>query len=139
MKVLAFDPGGLTGWAAWDGTHLERGYFPHFELVNNLTSSNVDLVLIEKPFLKPTTDPIVFQVYGSIRERCFTKALKVELQPASAPAFIFDSLGLKGKLKWEKSKQHDKDAFYHLLYYFVKQRDQDEVTKILEKIGVKND
>jgi|SRR5882724_500263 len=127
---IAFDPGLTTGMAIYRGfTNGERiiiGQFPHFRWVDykiGQLARDYDTVevIAEKPFLTPRVNPIVFEVYGAIRERAYDYGLPFINQPPSTPDFI--SRRYADTLNAITCKEHERDALCHLVRYLTHKKE----------------
>lgn len=126
---IAFDPGLTTGMAIYRGFPKEEkiiiGQFPHFRWVAyKIKQLTVDFdtveVVAEKPFLTPKVNPIVFEVYGSIRERAYHYGLPFHDQPPSTPDFI--SKRYADTLNAITCREHERDALCHLIRFLTNKK-----------------
>ena len=123
--ILAIDPGGTTGYCLLYNIDLpdmtiEIGEFKNWSRLDDLIRES-DIVLCEQPFLTISTDPIVFEVTGAVKERCEAKRAKLIMQQSNFPHYIWKRYAaeLRHKQIGTSFSQHKKDAFAHVLYYWV--------------------
>ena len=124
--LIAFDPGGTTGWCRfqqipgnklWDV--MEFGQFPveRLESVAELIQPQ-DIVVYEQiQVLHLGFDPIGLQVIGAIKLWC---ALGGQKYKGQSPGILTGAKtwpDLKEPSKWFTRQQHAKDAFYHGVTY----------------------
>jgi hypothetical protein len=120
MIYVALDPGATTGAAIYNGADkIATTHFPHFEKLNEIVEI-ADVVIYEKPFMKQTTDPIVFEVKGAILECVYRNQKKLQPQAATIPSAIekiFSDLWKGPKVK--RRLIHERDALAHLVFFLV--------------------
>lgn len=78
LNIIAFDPGGTTGYATYTAItgKINFSFFDYSEQVDNLIQPNT-IVVYENPFKSVRVDPIVFEVKGAIVERANSKGCKL--------------------------------------------------------------
>ena|SRR5687768_11680093 len=139
-RVLAFDPGGTTGWAyhrigtkLWDGGELDPEKLGHHvELYNFLRVTNPDIVVCENflfavPSIEdergnrttmPKVELISREYIGIIKLYCFARQVPLIMQQPSVlnTTWVGDE-ALKKLDLYTKGARHRNDATRHLFYY----------------------
>ena len=122
MKILAFDPGGTTGWAARDSitTYQYWGEFKDLpQVVTLINTHRPDVVVIESfklyPWMAKTLSWNSFravEVIGAIKLTCELLGIKVEMQSASMAKFPKKIIAKPAKMS-----KHAYDAYVHAEIY----------------------
>ena len=127
MKIIAFDPGEITGMVSYDsgllGKRIECLATLEFSTWRNIDSRLYnqtrvglsDIVVVERPFKSLRANPISFEVFGVIKERAFYYGYDVVIQEAGIPSYIYNKYDFKIQFAGLKYSQHIKDAFCHLI------------------------
>ena len=127
MKVVAFDPGGITGVALYDSLVDTPGMIPVAQLHKLaevwelLQSTKPDLIVFER-FSYQRRDKVVLtpvEVIGVIKLWADLHDVPYKAQmPSQAMGFWKDDK-LKRIEQWRTGQPHAMDALRHLLYYLV--------------------
>lgn len=143
FRVIAFDPGGTTGWGAYSclvvpgmeqaTIYLSQGWTcghitgpnHHQELENFLGSQRVTMTTIvcERFDDRATghhVNPIALEYIGVIKKWCDENDVALRMQmPSQAKSFVKD-VNLKRLGIWQGKKwKHAMDAYRHLLWYQI--------------------
>lgn len=140
MNILAFDPGGTTGWTLYSdetivggqlaGQHhydlylLMRDYDPNvivYETFEYRNKSRAGLVLDSREYIG------IIKLYAEINEVDI-----IAQTPAQAKGFVTDDKLKKMKLYYP-GMPHMCDAMRHLVYYIVNHTELPLRTELLEK------
>lgn len=128
-RLVAIDPGGTTGVARLYRSHDEH-YSEHWYIKTDSFRKwegmcdwiiPDTLVIVEKPFLTQSTDPVVFESAGAAYLAAYLNGCDVYLQAPNLPQFIWTRYKLTSKDV--PGSQHQKDAFCHLAHYLIYQMD----------------
>ncbi len=140
MRLLAVDPGGVSGLASWEDGAVTFSEEPdRFSLYARVRAWAPQVVVCEN--FVPRAGPLTFQpealrIIGGLEFWCAQHAADFVLQtPAQAKGF-----GTAEKLKavgwWPKGLGHSQDAARHLLVYFCtnpagRHSDGDRLNRVL--------
>lgn len=120
--VIAFDPGGVTGYACLKNKRITLGTFKESTEVDKLIEPG-SIVIYEKPFKSAIVDMIVFEVKGAIAERAYTKKCMIIAQVPHVAKHIQTAYEshqiIKPLYGGGAKKDHNQDAFDHLCYYLM--------------------
>jgi len=128
-KILAIDPGGMTGIVRWNGEKVEQAVeIPGDEIYAFLKPFllHSEVVVIEKFKIYPSTSIAlgwgpadVAELIGAVKYGAWLLRIPVVMQePAARRPFQFN----KGDvIDGQKLGKHSSDAFAHLLYYLNSQ------------------
>ena len=129
MKILAVDPGKVTGWAELNATVMkpQAHQLPHFEFLQYAEEAVLwaDVVVCENYIitmatLKKSRQTWSLEQIGCLRYWCHQKDVPFVLQsPAEGKQFGTDAR-LKALNWWHPGQQHANDALRHLLLYAVR-------------------
>ena len=124
--LIAFDPGGTTGWCRFQQVPgdkfwitMDFGQFPveRLESIAELIQPN-DMVVYEQiQVLHLGFDPIGLQVIGAIKLWCLLEGLTCKGQSPGILTGAKHWPELKDPSKWFTRQQHAKDAWYHGVTY----------------------
>jgi hypothetical protein len=122
LNVLAFDPGGTTGYCLLkvidneSAEVLAIGQFPEWSLVDVLINPlEVDVVVYEKfQFVTTHVNPIALEVTGAIKLQCKLQDVPIHYQTPSDRYFITKRYGNEFLKKYTS---HHGDAFMHACTY----------------------
>lgn len=121
IRVLCIDPGQTTGYAELADGEIETGNFYKWQMLDSIIVASTQ-VIVEKPFMTPSVNPVVFEVYGATCERtAHNSSYKLILQAASVPVFITARYGQQMANANIKGTQHQKDALMHLIFYLTRE------------------
>ena len=129
-SLIAFDPGGTTGWCRFEKQALSQAYIPRWHLtefgqfptdlirqVDELIQP-FDVVVFERiQVMHMGFDPIGLEIIGAIKLVCQLNGNKcIGQSPGNinGPKLWPDLMPLR---KLFKNQQHAKDAFYHGVFY----------------------
>ena len=127
MKLVAFDPGGTTGYAVFVDTLIgEVGHKkweePVLDWINSLTADLfvVEDFLIQTDRLNRWNKGEALQVIGAIKARARAIGIQVVLQQPSIKPVAY----AWSNAKYTKGKkgQHHMDALVHGNYYLIKNK-----------------
>lgn len=132
MRVLAVDPGKMTGWADWKGPDgLAAGQMPHFEFLRFaeqlIAGQHVSAVVCEDFIitmgtLKKSRETWSLEQIGCIRYWCDKHRVPLVMQtPAQAKAFSTDDK-VQALGWWQPGLEHANDALRHLVLHLVRNR-----------------
>ena len=116
LCILAFDPGGTTGWACSQNQH---GQLEPWEVWTFLTYHR-PLHLVVESFLRavsPNRDLTPVKVIGVIEEWARQNEIPITFQTPSQAKHFFTDERLKERGVYYKGEQHARDAARHLLYF----------------------
>ena len=143
LRILAVDPGGNTGWAAWEDGEVRWGQIPGGLLgaAGHLTDREGGVCTIPHPALTVVTDVVVIERYtigertvkfsrqsdaleitGHLRAMADAAPQKVVLQQPRDAMRMFTDERLKAFGWWARGEEHARDALRHLGLYLAKQR-----------------
>lgn len=132
MRVIAFDPGQTTGYAAFDNDNdmiwmgeIERDQVWDFlQQVEQTTHVMVLERFQSRP--KPYADANPVEVIGVIKEFARQHGLPLVWQTPEQGKHFFSNDRLKERDVWLPGAPHAQDAARHLLYFlsFNKEREQ---------------
>lgn len=120
MRILAIDPGKMSGYVEWWGNVIEHGELRQFEMCSYVARNPVDLVVCESFIITPATIKKTRQAYsleiiGAVRYICGTIGQKFQLQtPAQAKSFADDARLKRENLWFPTTGGHTNDAARHL-------------------------
>ncbi len=129
MKILAVDPGGVTGFALFeDGQHDSRhqeGYEDAVTMIRNLCEDGLDALIVEGFTIRQGShklDPVAFDQTTDLIGACRLLALEHGI-PFIRQYPKDKAFGTNDKLKrlhWYKGAPgHADDASRHILHYLV--------------------
>ena len=127
MKVMAFDPGGSTGFKQFTKTEMFTGMqftnkYHHLDLWNCIVNGQPDVLVYETfQYRNQSSAGLVldsreyiglFQMYGQMYHQCSV----VSQSPSQAKGFVKDQT-LKEAGIYVPGHPHENDAARHLLFY----------------------
>lgn len=130
MRILTIDPGGQTGFALFADRLIETGNFKTWSMLDCLINVSTQ-VIVEKPFMSPSVNPVVFEVYGATCERTYhNSSLKLIEQQAYIPNFVTKRYA--DYMHLLKGTQHQKDALMHLIFYLTRPQQGFSIEDVLK-------
>ena len=125
MKILAFDPGETTGWAAVDYIHATWGEFKELtRIITLINECSPDVVVVESfrlyPWMAKTLSWNSFravEMIGAIKLVCELQDIKVEMQSAAMMKFPKHIIAKPAKMS-----KHAYDAYCHAEIYRRRQK-----------------
>lgn len=135
MRLLAFDPGGTTGWVYLRGGELiQHGNFSGWEGVHEvLRRWNVDIIVIENYRMRPTTPkwsvPQAAEVIGVLEYQAqVAQGYDPDQIVRQEPHMAMHLIGPKGL------SAHEKSALGHAAAYLLKRGTAEEKRVVLQYI-----
>lgn len=112
--MLAIDPGLTCGWAKfWDGqVYYGQCAHPDYKDFAIGLSSGGWTVVVERPFLRIDTNPVVFKSYGVFEYLAYVNECNFEQQQPGVVKFVHSRYETR-----ERAHSHSHDALCHLLYF----------------------
>ena len=141
MNILAFDPGGTTGWVLYSDDTIVGGQLEgqhHLDLFNLLNDYDPDIIVYETfEYRNKSRAGLVLdsrEYIGVIKlyNQIWSGTKLVAQTPAQAKGFVTDDKLKKMKLYYP-GMPHMCDAMRHLVYYIVNHTELPLRTELLEK------
>lgn len=140
MNILAFDPGGTTGWATFHDNAFFGGQLAgqhHYDLYLLMRDRDPNVIVYETfEYRNKSRSGLVLdsrEYIGVIKLYAEINEVDIIAQtPAQAKGFVTDDKLKKMKL-YQPGMPHLNDAMRHLVYYIVNKTELHIRTELLEK------